>query len=159
MKNTKAYIVLIILCLNASCVIDYKSTTTFKLKNTTGHKIELISFSKGVRDTARSFDLAKYSEHITGVYASPGKSKASFVLPPYFYGLDSVQVLWDEQYLVTYLGGPFTTNNKNIPYNDSTENFLQLNSYEQNLVKDARKYSHWEIIFKFMEEDYEFAKQ
>lgn len=143
-----------------SCVKDYKSTTTIKLKNVTSHKISIKAFSKGVEIVDKNRDLNSNSEVSLERNSNWGKAKEPFALGEYFNLLDSLHVIWDDSLSVTYLArAGLQSANKHISFDDTAKNFVHQRSYRNILTRDHRKFSNWDVVFDFTENDYNFARQ
>lgn len=150
---------LFIAILMSSCIKDYMSHTYVKMKNNTVHKIELKPYIGGEIDLNKAFTLNPNSEKIIESQSEWGKVKIPFAFGEYFVYIDSVVVVWNDEYKVVYLGDDYLTDSKKINYNDSLSNFFLLNSYEEVLVENHKEYSIWDLNFHFTESDYEYAKE
>lgn len=157
MDKIKLSIVFLLL-LFSSCVEPYSSTTVI-ITNPTSHDLKMVPYSLGIV-VSDKITILKTGESIEiEQIVSRGKTREPLYFDPWFKSLDSIQIIWDDDYMVTHLMDYYEIDDSTkIVTGYNIRNIARTQDYER--VKSERRNAvNWQLKYTFTESDYEFAKE
>jgi len=155
----RKYLIVILALLLCSCEKEDTTYSNVLVENLTQHHINIIPYTNGMIDSNRIFSLSYAQEKSIESHTDMGISSGPIYFGDYFYGVDSIIVIWDNTYPVTHMiSDSFISNNKYIPAFHN-RNIGYLGKYEIRKVKESKHNIIWTATYSFTEADYEYAKE
>lgn len=159
MKNT----LLILITISFACLSCGKTEITqgigthATLYNQSGVSVRYIPYNSGVPDDRYTVDIMHNDSLFMGNNHDKGNGKNPGFSSPYLSGGDSIQILYDNKYIVTHIA--------NIP--DSLLKNHHLPFLNERHIGNPKNYIWWFVEetrqlyheYYFTEEDYEYAQE
>lgn len=155
------YILIVLIICFSSCVTDGNTVTTVTLNNRTPYTIKLFPYKGHNLDTNKVKIINPQSSLKIESLSELGKSKKPIYFFDYFRNIDSIQVIWNDSFLVTHMiSDTFYSNNKFIQFSilGQNRNLGSGSNYLENKVKESKHSITWDVVYTFSEADYNFAK-
>jgi len=137
-----------------SCITEKQTFSTQKLYNSTNHTIIIIPFFNGVEIGSKKKMLPPNSVIELEYRFTRGINNVPAIFFDYFKNVDSLHVMFDNQYQITHLLlSTFTSGLKNYA-SSSTRNLGNVYSYAKEKTEDKKNSRTWEVKYIFTNQDY-----
>lgn len=140
-----------------SCMKERQTFSYQKIYNSTNHTIMIIPFSNGVEKEESKKLLGPNSVIELEYRMVRGINNTPSILFDYFRNVDSLHVIFDNQYQVTHLLlGTSTSTRRNYTLG-SNRNLGNRDSYILEKKEDNKYSRTWELQYQVTEQDYLYA--
>lgn len=154
----KCLSLIVLIFLLQACTKEGSSISYIWVRNNTNHTVEIRAFGGGAVHSNKSFKLTGNGQYQIDYNSSRGKSSFPIVLSEYFRSVDSVQIIWDNTYIMTHMiADSFTSNGKYISFFDD-KNIGKVSKYQQTKVSESKHSIEWSLFYNLTEQDYLEAK-
>src|SRR5690606_25669046 len=126
--------------------------------NSTKYEIKLLPYQYGIIDSSKIKNIQTESCNEIEYLTQRGKAKIPIYFFDYFRNVDSIIVIWNNQYEVVHMiNDSFISGNKYIAFLDE-KNLGNGKAYQKIKLKETKHTIVWDVVYTFTEEDYNFAK-